>query len=154
MVSHSSSVTSSLAMYSCYPLSGFVRLTKYRGKPRKYGCMWRASTVQGIVKRAAYSGTHTVNAHKEPIERKVPPIVEPGLQQKALACLEENRHFSGGRPHREYLLQCERCGALYSGGASTSNGYRYHYYSSQRNRATREKRLQTNNSCARVSGVA
>jgi hypothetical protein len=28
MVSHSSSVTSSLAMFSCYPLNGFVRLTK------------------------------------------------------------------------------------------------------------------------------
>jgi site-specific DNA recombinase len=127
---------------------------KYRGKPRKYGSMWRASTVQGIVKRGAYSGTHTVNAHKEPIERKVPAIVEPGLQQKALAHMAENRRFSGGRPHREYLLRglvrCEQCGALYSGGASTSNGYRYHYYSSQRNRATREKRLKTNHSCVRV----
>jgi hypothetical protein len=29
MVSHSSSVTSSLAMFSCYPVNGFVRLTKY-----------------------------------------------------------------------------------------------------------------------------
>jgi hypothetical protein len=29
MVSHSSSVTSSLAMFSCYPLNGFVRLTKH-----------------------------------------------------------------------------------------------------------------------------
>jgi hypothetical protein len=28
MVSHSSSVTSSLAMFSCYPVNGFVRLTK------------------------------------------------------------------------------------------------------------------------------
>jgi site-specific DNA recombinase len=95
-----------------------------------------------------------VNAHKEPIERKVPAIVEPALQQKALARLKENKRFSGGRPHREYLLRglvrCERCGAFYSGGASTSNGYRYHYYSSQRNRATREKRLKTNHSCVRV----
>src|SRR5215218_3477141 len=127
---------------------------KYRGKPRKYGSMWRASTVQGIVKRGAYSGTHTVNAHKEPIERKVPAIVESGLQQKALAHMAENRRFSGGRPHREYLLRglvrCERCGAVYSGGASPSKGYRYHYYSSQRNRATREKHLRTNHSCAHV----
>lgn len=95
-----------------------------------------------------------MNAHKEPIERKVPAIVEPALQQKALARLKENKRFSGGRPHREYLLRglvrCERCGAFYSGGASTSNGYRYHYYSSQRNRATREKRLKTNHSCVRV----
>src|SRR5215211_5484127 len=64
----------------CVPSPG----SKYRGKPRRYGSMWRASTVQGIVKRGAYSGTHTVNAHREPIERKVPPIVELGLQQKAL----------------------------------------------------------------------
>jgi site-specific DNA recombinase len=33
--------------------------SKYRGKPRKYGSMWRPSTLQGIVKRGAYSGTHT-----------------------------------------------------------------------------------------------
>jgi hypothetical protein len=30
MVSHSSSVTSSLAMFSGYPVNGFVRLAKYR----------------------------------------------------------------------------------------------------------------------------
>ena len=124
------------------------------GKPRKYGSMWRASTVQGIVKRGAYSGTHTVNTRKEPIERKVPAIVEPALRQKALAHMAEDRRFSGGRPHREYLLRglvrCARCGACCSGGTSASNGYRYHYYSSQRNRATREKRLKTNHSCVRV----
>ena len=66
----------------------------------------------------------------------------------------ENRRFSGGRSHREYLLrglvQCEQCGASYSGAASTSNGYRYLYYSSQSKRATREKRLKTNHSCTRV----
>src|SRR5215217_5537945 len=115
--------------------------SKNRGKPRKYGSMWRVPTEQGIVKRGAYSGTHTVN-------------VEPELQRKALARMEENRRFSGGRPHREYLLRglvrCERCGAVYSGGASPSNGYRYHYYSAQRNRATREKRLKTNHSCVHV----
>jgi site-specific DNA recombinase len=96
--------------------------------------MWRPSTVQGIVKQGAYSGIHTVNAHKGPVERKVPAILQPVLQQKALARLEENKRCSGGRPHREYLLRglvrCERCGASYSGGASTSSGYRYHYYSS------------------------
>jgi hypothetical protein len=37
---------------------------------------------------------------------------------------------------------------LKAGGASPSKGYRY--YSSQRNRATREKRLKTNHSCAHV----
>jgi site-specific DNA recombinase len=127
---------------------------KYRNRPRKYGPMWRAATVHGIVKRGAYSGIHTVNAHKGPVERKVPAIVEPGLQQKALARLEENKRYSGGGPHREYLLRglvrCERCGASYAGGASTSNGYCYHYYSSPRDRAARKKRLKTNHSCQRV----
>ena len=33
--------------------------SKNRGKPRKYGSMWRASTVQGIIKQGAYSGTHS-----------------------------------------------------------------------------------------------
>jgi DNA invertase Pin-like site-specific DNA recombinase len=40
---------------------------KYRNRPRKYGPMWRPSTVQGIVKQGAYSGIHTVNAHKGPV---------------------------------------------------------------------------------------
>jgi len=39
---------------------------------------------------------------------------------------------------------------LRADGTLSSNGYRYHYYSSQRNRAAREKRLKTNHSCARV----
>ena len=47
-------------------------------------------------------------------------------------------------------MRCERCGASYAGGASTSNGHRYHYYSSPRDRAARKKRIKTNHSCQRV----
>jgi hypothetical protein len=35
MVSHKSSVTNSLAIFSCYPLNGFVRLTKSTGGIRR-----------------------------------------------------------------------------------------------------------------------
>src|SRR5215208_5717998 len=98
--------------------------SKNRGKPRKYGSMWRVPTVQGIVKRGAYSGTHTVNAHKEPIERKVPAIVEPGLQQKALARMAENRRFSALAASRTGSISCGAlCGA--NGAArSTREGLR------------------------------
>jgi len=128
--------------------------SKYRGRERNYGPMWSRATVRGIVKQGAYSGIHTVNARKGPVERKVPAIVEPELQAKALARLEENRRYSGGRPHRNYLLralvQCEECGTSYAGGTSTANGRRYHYYNSPRDRAAREKRSATNHSCPRV----
>src|SRR5215207_4072926 len=46
MVSHSSSVTSSLAMFSCYPVNGFVRLTKYRGGST--ACLYASGHIFGV----------------------------------------------------------------------------------------------------------
>jgi hypothetical protein len=46
MVSHSSSVTSSLAIFSCYPVNGFVRLTKYRGGST--ACLYASGHIFGV----------------------------------------------------------------------------------------------------------
>jgi site-specific DNA recombinase len=105
---------------------------KYRGKRRKHGVSWCHTTVRGIVTQRAYSGTHVVNAHKGLMERPVPAIVEPELQQKALARLQENKQYSGGKPHRKYLLRglvwCSACGTAYIGGVSQPSGKEKRYY--------------------------
>jgi site-specific DNA recombinase len=126
---------------------------KYRGRPREHGPSWSRSTVRGIVCQGAYAGTHTVNAHKGAVERKVPAIVEPALQLKALSRLQENKRYAGGKAGRNYLLRglvwCERCGTAYAGDTSTSNDRRYHYYSCGRGRAGFDKRVR-NHPCPRV----
>jgi site-specific DNA recombinase len=65
----------------------------YRTKPRKHGPCWWHSTVREIVQQRAYAGTHEVkiNGGAERIERPVPPIVEPALQESAQATLTENK---------------------------------------------------------------
>src|SRR5215204_1962435 len=78
---------------------------KYRGKPRSYGAHWAQSTVRDMVTQTTYAGVHMVNTEGGPIERQVPTIVDPSLREKALARLEENRRYSGGKPGRAYLLR-------------------------------------------------
>jgi site-specific DNA recombinase len=73
---------------------------KYPGKPRSHGASWHQSTVREMVAQTTYAGTHTVNAEGGPIERPVPVIVDPSLREKALARMEENRRYSGGKPGR------------------------------------------------------
>ena len=89
-----------------------------------------------------------MNAHKGPVERTVPAIVEPKLQQKALARLEENKRYAGGKKYRrKYLLRglvsCAYCGTACTGDNSVSStGYRYHYYSCHKKRMTYDKRFR------------
>ena len=105
---------------------------KYRGRPRKHGPGWNHNSIRTLVRQSAYSGTHIVNAHKGPIERPVPAIVEPALHQQALARLEENRRYSGGKPGRKYLLRglvrCATCGTACTGGFSSPSGSDKRYY--------------------------
>ena len=107
---------------------------KYRGRPRQHGPGWGHNTIRSVVGQMAYSGTHIVNTHKGPIERPVPAIVEPEVHKQALAQLEENRRYSGGRPGRKYLLRglvvCASCGTSYVGASSSPVGTtkRYNRY--------------------------
>jgi site-specific DNA recombinase len=90
--------------------------------------------VHDILHRRAYSGVHEVKVDggKGRIEREVPAVVSPELQEYALRTLKENQRYSGGNPKRNYLLSglitCEVCGCRCSGRSSTSKGKRYSYY--------------------------
>ena len=106
---------------------------KYRGRPRVYGPRWSQSTVREMVVQTTYTGMHTTKTGVGPIEREVPAIVDPALREKALARLEENKRYSGGKPGRSYLLRgllyCDHCGTAYVGASKTNAAKRrYHYY--------------------------
>jgi site-specific DNA recombinase len=58
---------------------------------------WKEPTIRLIARQTAYSGVREVKLSTgEVVEQKVPQIVAPELQQRALARLEENRRYSGG----------------------------------------------------------
>lgn len=116
---------------------------KYRGRPRNYGPRWGHTTIGEIVRQAAYSGTHVVNASTGPIERPVPALVLPALQESARTRLAENKRYSGGKPGRPYLLRgllyCEHCGTGYVGTSKkNATGKRYSYYHCRRRRGAYE----------------
>jgi DNA invertase Pin-like site-specific DNA recombinase len=73
-----------------------------------------------------------VNGGKARIEREVPAVVSPELQELALRTLKENKRYSGGKPKRNYLhsglITCAICGCRCSGRSSTAKGKRYSYY--------------------------
>src|SRR5215208_3095079 len=130
---------------------------RYRGKPRKHGTGWGHSTIRELIRQRAYVGTHEVkiNGGEERIERAVPAIVDPALREKALARLEENKRFAGGRPHRNYLLsglvECAHCGWAYRGTCASGSrtGKRYYYYACGRRTTTYDKRVER--SCPHVN---
>ena len=109
---------------------------KYRSKAREPGGKWTHTTIRKIVARTAYSGTHTVNTSKGPIEREVPPIIELGLQQKALETLAENKRYHSRPTDRKYLLRglirCGVCGLHYVGHPAHCRGEKRYYYTCSR----------------------
>jgi len=128
---------------------------KYRGKPRTYGTSWCKNTVREIVAQTTYAGTHTVNAGAGPIERPVPAIVDPALREKALARLQENKRYSGGKPGRQYLLRgllyCEHCGTVYVGASRTNSAKkRYYYYNCPARLEAYQDKRKANPGCPSV----
>jgi site-specific DNA recombinase len=128
---------------------------RYRGKPRKHGAGWIHTTLARIVHQSAYSGTHRVKTKQGEIERPVPPLVDPALQQRAIARLAENKRYSGGNRVHNYLLRslivCERCGVNYCGFPAKTGHYRYHKYGCTRWKKRYERRAMELD-CPRVSG--
>jgi len=112
---------------------------------RKHGPTWSRTTVAALVHQSAYSGVHRVRVGKEGeiIEREVPPIVEPGLRERAEAALEANkRRASPERKNaRRYLLSglilCGTCGYACSGRTTPGRGKSYSYYGCVSNRRER-----------------
>jgi site-specific DNA recombinase len=115
---------------------------RYKGRERRPGASWPHGTVARIVGQRTYSGVHEVTlGDGEVIERPVPAIVSPTLQQRAVAVLAENKRYAGGKVRRrDYLLRglvyCSACGAVYVGTGGTSAKARkvYSYYSCSRRR--------------------
>src|SRR5215211_8315945 len=107
---------------------------RYGTGERHPGRYWAHPTLRNIIHQRAYSGTHEVkiNGGKDRIEREVPAIVSPELMRRAVLRLEENKRFSGGKKHRNYLLSgliiCETCGYACTGQTRTAQGKKYPYY--------------------------
>ncbi len=107
---------------------------RFKGGERTHGVAWSPSTIATIVHQRAYSGVHRVKTDGGYIEREAPPIVEPGLQERAEAALEANRHRASAQRKnaRRYLLSglvtCGTCGCACTGHTSSRRGRKYSYY--------------------------
>src|SRR5215204_7076626 len=107
---------------------------------RKHGTSWSPTTVAAIVHQSAYSGTHKVkiNGGESLIERPVPAIVDPALQERAARALAENKRYPNRRADRKYLLRglikCEACGLACTGRTTVVKGRKYSYYICKANR--------------------
>ena len=123
---------------------------KYIGTKHKVATQWRAPSLRLIVRQRAYSGIHEVKLSTgEIVEQSVPAIVSAELQQQALSRLEENRRYSGGRPHRQYLLRglitCDECGCTCVGRSHTARARLYSYYKCNDDRGSRAHRAPVHN---------
>ena len=104
------------------------------GKKRPGAKLWSVMTVSNIVRQPVYSGIHMVktNGGKNVIQQPVQAVVEPGLQERAMAVLEENSRYRNRKNDRRYLLRglvrCATCGGACTGHSSTRRGKKYHYY--------------------------
>jgi site-specific DNA recombinase len=106
---------------------------RYGSRERVPGRRWATTTIRGIVRQRAYSGTHEVRIGGDVIEREVPAIVSLELQERARAALADNRRAPRRKDARRYLLaglvRCATCGYGCSGHATWGKGKRYSYYS-------------------------
>jgi len=104
------------------------------GKKRPGAPLWSVTTVSGIVRQSAYSGTHMVktNGGRDIIEQSVPPVLDAELQHRATAVLAKNKRYPDRKHDRKYLLRglvkCATCGAACTGHPATRRGKKYHYY--------------------------
>jgi site-specific DNA recombinase len=103
---------------------------RYGSRERVPGRRWTNTTISGIVRQRAYSGTHEVRIAGDAIEREVPAIVTPELQARARSARASGAPTGG---NRRYLLagmvRCETCGYGCSGHATWGKGKRCSYYS-------------------------
>jgi hypothetical protein len=69
---------------------------------------------------------------KDIIEQPVPVVVEPDLQERAIATLKENKNYPKRKNDRKYLLRslvrCAICGGACTGHNSSRRGKKYYYY--------------------------
>jgi site-specific DNA recombinase len=107
---------------------------RYGSGKRRWQNKWAPTTIRNIIHQRAYSGVHEVTlGGSERVERPVPAIIDPLLQEQAKATLAEGKRRTYPREgSRKYLLaglvKCAICGYGCSGHASTSKGKKRSYY--------------------------
>ncbi|MDP8925869.1 MAG: recombinase family protein [Actinomycetota bacterium] len=107
---------------------------RYGSGKRRWQNRWAPTTVRNIIHQRAYSGIHEVTlGGSERVERPVPAIIDPLLQEQAKAALAEGKRRTYQREgNRKYLLsglvRCAICGYGCSGHANTAKGKRRSYY--------------------------
>jgi site-specific DNA recombinase len=107
---------------------------RYGSGKRRWRNRWAPTTIRNIVHQRAYSGVHEVTlGGSEHVERPVPAIVDPLLQEPAKAVLAEGKRRTyqrkGNQKYlRSGLVRCAICGYGCSGHATTSKGKRRSYY--------------------------
>ena len=83
---------------------------------------WKPSRVSQMVHRSLYSGTHVFNSASGPIERAVPALVSPEVQQAAIARLQGNVKLPSTATRFNLLrglVVCGSCGLSYVGAHVT-----------------------------------
>ena len=107
---------------------------RYGSGKRRWQNKWAPTTVRNIVHQRAYSGVHEVTlGGTGRVERPVPAIIDPLIQEQAKTTLAEGKRRTYQREgNRKYLLaglvKCAFCGYGCSGRAVTSKGKRRSYY--------------------------
>ncbi len=110
---------------------------RFKSGERKHGKGWSRTTVAAIIHQSAYSGVHKVRVNsakgaEDLIERKVPAVVDPALQERAKATLAENKRHPDRKGDRKYLLaglvKCAVCSTSCTGCAVTTSEKEYRYY--------------------------
>jgi site-specific DNA recombinase len=108
---------------------------RYGSRAKRAGSrLWSVTTVSNIVRQSAYSGVHRVKANggKDVIEQAVPAVIEPGIQERAVTTLKQNKRYPDRKIDRDYLLsgliRCAHCGGAVTGHPTSSRGKQYHYY--------------------------
>ena len=105
-----------------------------RGVPSRKNKLFRAKTIQGIIKNPIYKGerNYSNQTYDSPI------IIEPNLWQKVNDNLVNNRNNSGKKVEHKYLLKgilkCGKCGRNYYGRSRVTLKDNYYLCSSKRHR--------------------
>ena len=104
--------------------AGVPCIKRYAGGAEVPGAgEWTHGHIYNVLKNPMYTGVHTLNSRRGPIERPVPPLVSPALWQQAGERLTRNSLLSMRNAKRFYLLRglirCGGCGSIFVGHAMT-----------------------------------
>ena len=112
---------------------GVPNIRRYGKGLAKNGGAWTARRISYMMRSPIYKGQLVLNSRHGRIERQVPPLVSPELWERARRQIERNRSLPPARRSQNvYLLRglidCEDCGAKFTGYPMPSRGRTTHYY--------------------------